>query len=125
MPPKFQHTPFSQSRGNRVTTVNSKVLTVEVLVRHGEQHRLRHVDVAARPVGGELAVVLLLGDVALLVLVGLAGRHLGGEDAWGEAVDSDLVAVGGDLGGEHAREVDGGALGGVVGEVVLGFLDHA
>lgn len=117
--------PRSQPCGDSVTTVNSKVLTIQVLVRHGEQHRLRHIDIAARAISGELAVVLLLGDVALLVLVGLAGRHLGGEDAWGQAVDADLVAVGSDFGGEHAREVDGGALGGVVGEVVLRPLDHA
>lgn len=125
MPSRFQLSTRSQSSGNSVTTINSKVLTIKVLVRHREQHGLRHVDVTAGPVGGELAVVLVLGYVALLVLVGLAGRHLRWEDARGEAVDADLVAVGRHLGGEHTREVDGCALGGVVGEVVLCLLDHA
>lgn len=69
--------------------------------------------------------VLVLGDVALLELIRLAGSHLGRKDARGEAVDADLVTILLDLRGEHARKVDSGALGGVVGEVVLGDLDHA
>lgn len=121
----FRTSKRSQSRGNSVTTINSKVLTIQVLIRHGEQHRLRHIDIAAWPVGRELAVVLLFGNVALLILVGLTGSHLGREDARREAVDADLVAVGRDLRGEHAREVDRRALGGVVGEVVLCLLYHS
>lgn len=71
----------SQTRSNSVATINSKVLTIEVLIRNGEQHRLRHIDVLSGPSGGKLALILLLGDVALLVLVGLSCGHLGGEDA--------------------------------------------
>lgn len=65
--------------------------------------------------------ILVLRYRALLVLIALLGRHLAREDARGDGVDADLDTVVGDLRGEHAGEVVGGGLAGVVGVVVLGF----
>lgn len=67
--------------------------------------------------------ILLLRDRALLILIALLGRHLAREDSGGDGVDADLDARIRDLGGEHAGDMVGGALAGVVGEVVLG-LEH-
>lgn len=121
---KAPQTP-SQSCRQGVSAIDGEVLAVQVLIRHSEQDSTGNVDIAPRPGCGDLALVLLLGDVALLEVVRLAGGHLGGEDAGGEAVDADLVTVRLDLLGKHAVQVDGGGLGGVVGEVMLGDLDQA
>lgn len=108
-----------------VPTVHSDGLPIEILVRGGKEHGVGHVPVRAGPAGGDLVGVLFAWDVRLLLVVAVVGGHLAGEDSRGDAVDADLQAVLGDLVGEHAGQVDGGGLGGVVGEVVLGRLDDA
>jgi hypothetical protein len=111
---------LASSKG--VTSINSKVLTVEVLVRDGKQHRIRHVAVVAWSLRRDLALELLLGDLRFLVLVRLLGGHLRREDTGCKRVDADLEAVFLDLVCEHAVEVDSGSLAGVVVGMVLGCL---
>lgn len=59
-----------------VAPVNDDGLTVQVLVRSNEQHALTHVSVVTGPVRRNLALELLLGNLALLLVVALAGGHL-------------------------------------------------
>lgn len=65
-----------------------------------------------------LGLDLVVLELALLgAVVARAGGHLGGEVAGGDGVDADVAAL--ELGAHELAEVDGGALGGVVGEVAL------
>lgn len=114
-----------QSSRKGISAINRQSLTIDELVGGKHEHSLCHVLVASGAGAGVLALVLLLGDVALLVLVALAGRHLAGEGSRGDAVDADLEAGVGNLGSEHAVQVDGRRLAGVVAEMVLRALDLA
>lgn len=117
--------PSLHTSRKRIASVDRKVLTIEILIGDGKQGTLGHIDIATGTTGRNLVGVLLLGDVALLVLVRLAGSHLGRENTRGEAVDAYLVSVARDFRSQHAGEVDGRAFGGVVGKVVLSYLNHS
>jgi hypothetical protein len=70
--PRFMTSNWSrclQSSGKSVATINSKVLSVKVLVGDGEQRSVGHVAVVTRALCRHLAFELLLRDGRLLVLV--------------------------------------------------------
>ena len=121
---RMGYDPQSCSRSQQVAPVHGDVLPVQILVTRREQDGARHVLILPRSPGRHL-LVLLLVDVALLRLVALPGRHLAREDARRDRVDAHLEPVACDLGREQLGQVDGGALAGVVGEVVLRGLGHA
>lgn len=110
---------------HRIAAVHGNRLTIEVLTCRNEHDRLSHVGVLAGTLGRK-AFLLLLRHLRLLgVVTALLGGHLTREDAWGDAVDADFDAVLRDFGREHLVDVDGGALAGVVREVVLRDADVA
>jgi hypothetical protein len=92
---------------DRVATVHSDRLAIQVLAADNEQNCRSHIAVIAR------------------TLTALAGRHLRGEHTRCDAVDAHLNTVLLDLGGQHLVEMDRGGLAGVVGEVVLRDADVA
>jgi len=106
-------------RGQRVPTINSNRLPIEVRVRDTKQDRLRHIGVLAGPLSRDLALELVLRQLRLLIRPRLPGRHLRREDTRRNGVDTDLDLVVRELVGQHARQVDGAGLGGVVLRVVL------
>jgi len=106
-----------------VTTVNDNGLTVEVLVGSDKEHTVAHISVVARSGSRNLTLKVLLWKLTLLVWSRLALGHLAREYTWGNAVDTDLEAVAGNLPTKHLGQVDDGSLGGVVCEMVLGGLD--
>ena len=70
-----------------------------------------------------LLLHLLSRQLTLLLVVGSLGRHLGREVAWGNAVDADPCTL--EFRAHEFGEVNGGTLGGVVGEVTLRVLHLA
>ena len=106
-----------------ITTVDDNGLSVDVLVGGNKEHTVTHVAVVTRSGSRNLALKVLLWKLALLVRTRLTLGHLGWEDTWCNAVDTDLETVVGNLPAKHLGEVDDGSLGSVVGKVVLGGLD--
>ncbi|KAG7126549.1 hypothetical protein HYQ46_010448 [Verticillium longisporum] len=105
-----------------VSSVDGHVLAVEVLICGEEEDGARHVLVLAGTRRRHLGLVLLLGDLALLGVVGaVASRHFAGEDAGRQTVDANLDAVLGELVRQHAADMNGGSLGGVPGCVSVDF----
>ncbi|KAI7001962.1 NAD(P)-binding protein [Hortaea werneckii] len=100
-------------------TIDSQNLTINILILGQEQHTHAHLLILAPAHQRHMALIrdLLRGQMALLVLVALLGRHLAGEVARGDGVDADAGLL--ELRGHELGEVHGGGFGRVVGEVAL------
>jgi len=120
----YSHSASSCTAGlENVTSVNDNRLAIDVLVGSNKEHTIAHVTIVTRTSGRNLALEILLWQLALLILTTLALGHLTWEHTRSDAVDTDLQLIAGNLPSKHLCQVNDGGLACVVGKVMLGSLD--
>lgn len=115
----------SLAKFEQIPAIDRNILPIQILIRRGEQYRIRHIPIIPRPPRRQMRV-LIRRKLALLIILALPpSRHLAREHPRRDRIDAHLDPVVRHLRRQQLVQVDGGALAGVVVEVALGFGDEA